>query len=169
MKNYEQGGLDALCGIYSLVNAEQLINGTSYDQSKELFDKIIDFLKEEEILAKTLKEGMILKTIKRVLTRMLDDKIQYQELHFAGKVNPDLDTYWEEMLSFLNEGKSRAIIIGLEGVYSHWTVVKKISEKRIELFDSSGLKHLNRKNCTTYNKMGERHHILYPAQTYFLM
>jgi len=169
MYPFEQGGLDALCGIYSLVNAERIINGTSAEESQQLFSAIIAFLdKEKGLLASILTEGMLSKHIRAILKEVLMELIPYQKLHFAGTKNPDLSTFWSEVSSFLSDNEKSAVLLGISGVHDHWTVVKEISEQRIRLLDSDNLCHLNRCNCTTSDAKGKRLHILYPAQTYFL-
>ncbi len=169
MYAFEQGGLDSLCGIYSLVNAERIINNTSSDAAQELFASIVAFLdKKQGLLASILTEGMLLKHIKAILAEVLLDRIPYQKLHFAGVENPDLSTFWSEVSSFLNDYPRGAVLLGISGVHDHWTVVEEISEKRIQLLDSNNLCHLNRCNCTTSDAKGKRRHVLYPAQTYFL-
>ncbi len=166
MLPFEQGGLDSLCGIYSLVNAERLINNTSVEDSQKLFNKIIEYLGESRLLASIFTEGMILKYMKAILVNVMGHHISYQKVHFAGVTNPDLDSFWEAISSFL--AHQRVVILCMSGVHDHWSVVKEISDKRIDLFDSNGLYRLNRINCTTSNVRGSRHHVFHPAQTFFL-
>jgi hypothetical protein len=165
---FEQGGLDSLCGIYSLVNAERMINRTSADDSVELFNSIISFLDGKRLLASILTNGMLLRYIKAVLAEVIGDRIANKELRFAGVANPDLDVFWNEIFSFHSESPRRAVLLSMSGVHDHWTVVKDISERQMQLFDSNGLLRLNRINCTTAYQRGQRHHILWPAQTIFL-
>lgn len=174
MLQFEQGGLDSLCGIYSLVNAERMINLTSREDSQELFSSIVNYLDKEDLLAKILTEGMYLKHIKMLLDNVIGNRIPYPKLRFAGVPNPDLNTFWQEITNFLNgdsnlkTSQKRAVILSMSGVHDHWTIIKSITEKQIQLFDSIGLHHLNRINCTTAESNGKRIHVLYPAQTYFL-
>lgn len=163
---FEQGGLDSLCGIYSLVNAERLINKTSTENSQKLFNEIIEYLGKSKLLASIFTEGMILKNMKSILGDVIGHRISYRKVHFAGVTNPDLNSFWDEITSFL--GPQRAVILCMSGVYDHWSVVKEISDKRIGLFDSNGLCRMNRINCTTSDVMGSRHHVFHPAQTFFL-
>jgi len=165
---FEQGGLDSLCGIYSLLNAERRINNTSNGGSQQLFNSIIEYLSRKNLLAPILTQGMLLKHIKAILADVIGDRIPYQKLHFAGQANPDLNTFWTEIASFLSDAPRAAVLLGMSGTHDHWTVVKEISEKQIQLFDSRRLRTLNRSNCTTGESKGKRHHILWPAQTYFL-
>lgn len=173
MFQFEQGGLDSLCGIYSLVNAERMINLTSRDDSQELFNSIVKYLEKKDMLAKILTEGMYLKHIKMILNDVIGNRIPYSKPHFAGVSNPDLNTFWQEITNFLNNdsnletGPKRVVLLSMSGVHDHWTLIKSISEKQIQLFDSMGLRHLNRNCCTTADSNGKRIHVLYPAQTYF--
>ena len=165
---FEQGGLDSLCGIYGIVNAERIINDTTADDSRKLFNSIVKYLDKKKELASIITEGMLLKHIRRILTEVIGDLIPYQKLPFAGVANPDLNTFWLAMKSFLDESPKRAILLGMSGVYDHWTVVKQISDNQIQLLDSYSLRRFNRTNCTTAEDRKIRHHHLLPAQTYFL-
>lgn len=67
MQPFEQGALDSLCGIYSIVNAERMVNNTSEKSSEALFAKIVRYLDEKEMLGKILTTGMRLKQIKEIM------------------------------------------------------------------------------------------------------
>jgi len=168
MLPFEQGGLDSLCGIYSIVNAERVINNSSYEESVALFNEIVAFLDKKKMLGPLLVEGMYLQNVKYVLEKVVRDRIPYQRVHFAGWPNPDLKTFWNEMSSFLNANPRRAVILSLSGAHDHFTVVKSITDKQVQLFDSNTMKYLNRANCTTVAPTARKRHVLYPAQTYFL-
>jgi hypothetical protein len=43
MKPYEQGALDGLCAVYSIVNAARIISGIDEEGSRELFKEIMCF------------------------------------------------------------------------------------------------------------------------------
>lgn len=172
MLQFNQGSLDSLCGIYSLVNAERIINQTSEQKSKDLFGLIIKCLdRHPNSLSAVIISGMLRKHMKMILHEVLGDLITYQSLPFDGVENPDLSTFWEAMTHFLDQNEdveNKVVLLSLSGKHDHWTVVKMISEKQIQLIDSDGLRTVNRKNCTTSYQMGCRHHILCPAQTFFL-
>jgi len=168
MLPFEQGGLDSLCGLYSIVNAERVINNTNNDDSLNLFNEIIGYLNKKRMLSGILVDGMYLKNVKAVLENVVGNRIPYQHIPFAGWPNPDLDDFWKEIHTFLLENPRRAVILSLSGVHDHFTVVKSITERQIQLFDSDELYRLNRTNCTTTYQTNKRRHVLYPAQTYFL-
>lgn len=165
---FQQGGLDSLCGIYSLVNAERVINNTPLAESQELFNEIVEFLEEKKQLASILTSGMLLKNLKLILKEVIGDRIPNQELRFHARPNPELGEFWDEVSEFLNESPKRSVILSLSGVHCHWTTVQKITEKQIKLFDSNGLSTLNRAFCTTSNQTNRRQHEIWPAQTLFL-
>ncbi len=167
MVPFQQGGLDSLCGIYSLVNAEKVINNTKTEASQDLFNDIVTFLEEKKLLASILTDGMLLKNLQQILNEVMGKRIPQKKLRFHARPNPSLGEFWEEVEIFLNE-PSRAVIISLSGVHEHWSTIKKITGKQIKLFDSDGLNYLNRTYCTTAEPTVKRQHIIWPAQTLFL-
>jgi hypothetical protein len=128
----------------------------------------VEYLDEKKQLSSILIEGMLLRNIREILADVIGDLIPYQKLPFAGFANPDLDVFWNEMKSFLDGSPKRAVLLSMSGVYDHWTVVNQITEKQLQLLDSYSLHLLNRTNCTTGEARRPRHHVFYPAQTYFL-
>jgi len=169
MHAYRQGELDALCGVYSLVNADRIINQTSHQHSKQLFYSMICFLEREGLLPLVIEEGIHFRHIKKLLLRVIGkQRIGYQGRHFRKRSYTDISTFWNEMMRFLDNDPNRAILMGMTGVHDHWTVVCKITKRQMILYDSSGLRRLHRLHCTTRYAMGKRQHILHPAQTYFL-
>jgi hypothetical protein len=152
MLPFEQGGLDSLCGLYSIVNAERVVNNTSNDDSLVLFNDIIAYLNKKRQLSGILVEGMYLKNVKIVLENVVGDRIPYQRLPFAGKPNPDLDVFWKEIQYFLEEKTHRAVILSLSGVHDHFTVIRSISDRQMQLFDSNAWYRINRTNVTTTNQ-----------------
>ena len=63
MLPFNQGALDSLCGIYSVVNADRILNMTPKEGSKELFSEIIHFLSRKRWLSSILTEGMMLSLV----------------------------------------------------------------------------------------------------------
>lgn len=165
---FQQGALDAFCGIYSLVNAEQLINNSDEKKSQELFNNVIFYLEKKKRLAEILTEGMLLKDLKLLLQNVIGTRIPKTELRFQGVPNPSLEVFWQEVQQFLSSESHRAVILSLSGIHEHWTTINRITDKQIKLFDSDGLKILNRGNCTTADATSQRHHEIWPAQSLFL-
>jgi hypothetical protein len=163
---FQQGGLDSLCGLYSIVNAERIINRSTNDQAQDLFDTMVHFLSRKRMLTKILLDGVIHSQMLLILEKVVNGRIPHLELPWRSQPTPDLDQFWESMRSFLSECPDRAIILGLNGYHDHWTVVHSISSKSIFLYDSDEIRRLPRAECTTARH--RRKHRLLPAQTYFL-
>ena len=165
---FQQGGLDSLCGLYSIVNAERFINHSSDDEAQQLFNDIIHYLSRKRLLAKLLIGGVIHKRMLQILDHVVGDRITNKDVPWRGVPNPDLDTFWKSMQDFLDGTPGRAIILGLQGFHDHWTVIETITERSIMLYDSALIGRLPRTRCTTVYPSGKRIHVLLPAQTYFL-
>ena len=168
MKPYEQGALDGLCAVYSIVNATRIVSGIGEEEAKDLFKQIIRYLESNKDLGKILIEGIDLLTIGGILGEVVGDRIKNRYMPF--KQNPDtpLDEFWNEMMSFLSSGDRRAILIGVGGpMWDHWSIVESITDKQIRFFDSYRLKRLNRSRCATMRSTSSRPHVLSPTHTYF--
>jgi hypothetical protein len=169
MKPYEQGALDGLCAVYSIVNATRIVTGIGEEEAKNLFREIIGYLESKKDLGRLLIEGIDLLTIGGILGEVVGDRIRNRYMPF--KQNPDtpLDAFWTEMMGFLCGGGRRAILIGVGGpMWDHWSIVESITDKQIRFFDSYRLKRLNRSRCATLRSTTSRPHVLSPTHTYFL-
>jgi len=166
---FQQGGLDSLCGLYSIVNAERFINHSSDDETQQLFDDLVHYLSRRGLLSKFLVGGILHNQMLVILNKIVGKKrIANVEIPWRGVPNPDLTTFWKSMQYFLDGTPHRAIILGLDGYHDHWTVIEKITSRSILLYDSSLIKRLPRSSCTTAYDTWKRKHLLLPAQTYFL-
>jgi hypothetical protein len=169
MKPYEQGALDGLCAVYSIVNATRIVSGIGDEQARDLFKEIILYLERTNDLGKILTEGIGLKTIGGILGDVVGDRIPNRSMPFKQYPDTPLEAFWTEMMSFLNGGGPRAILIGLGGpLWDHWSIVESITDKQIRFFDSYKLKRLNRGRCGTIRSTTSRPHLLCPTHTYFL-
>lgn len=168
MKASMQGAHDGLCGIYSIVNASKLLFKLSNDDADDLFRKIVEYLKEEKAFADIFLKGTSLIRLGSIFKHIEDDNLQIdRSMPFKKKPDASLDEFWNSMKNFLIESE-RAIILGLDGVHDHWTVVQGITDKQIQLLDSADLKFINRSNCTTREPKKNRPHKILPTHAYFL-
>jgi hypothetical protein len=166
---FQQGGLDSLCGLYSIVNAERYINHSSDEETQQLFDDLIYYLSRRGLLSKFLIGGIIHTEMLVILKKVVGKKrISNVEIPWRGVQNPDLTKFWKSMQDFLDGTSRRAIILGLQGYHDHWTVIESITSRSIMLYDSALIKRLPRSSCTTVYATWKRKHLLLPAQTYFL-
>ena len=166
---FQQGGLDSLCGLYSIVNAERFINHSSDEETQQLFDDLVHFLARRKLLSKLLIGGIIHTEMLLLLDKVVGkQRISNVQIPWRGVPNPDLTRFWKSIQSFLDGTPGRAIILGLQGYHDHWTVIESITNRSILLYDSAHIKRLPRSSCTTVYTTGTRKHLLFPAQTYFL-
>ena len=166
---FQQGGLDSLCGLYSVINAERVINRSSDDETQQLFNELVYFLSRRGLLSKLLIGGIIHTQMLLILEKVVGkQRISSVQVYWRGVPNPDLTTFWKSMQYFLDGTPGLAIILGLQGYHDHWTVIESITERSIFLYDSALIKRLPRSHCTTVYATWRRKHILLPAQTYFL-
>lgn len=125
-----QGTLDALCGLYAITNAYKLALNVE-DNGEEIFHYIISKIPNNQVV-RYIKLGM---TIKQVL-------------YVLNKTSPKFGLRYESV-PCLRKGRfqklskqSFPLIIGVEDNNKlwgggHWTVIRKITPKRIKLQDSS--------------------------------
>lgn len=166
---FQQGGLDSLCGLYSIVNAERIINRSPDYETQQLFDDLIHFLARRGLLSKFLIGGIHHPQMLMILDKVVGkQRISSIQVPWRGVPNPPLTTFWQSLQYFLNGTPRRAVILGMEGYHDHWTVIESITSRSIHLYDSSEIKRLPRPYCTTVYTTNKRKHLLLPAQTYFL-
>ena len=169
MRPYLQGALDGLCAIYSIVNAARIISDIGEEESKNLFKRILFYLETSQALSRVLTVGIGLNTVGSILRDVADARIPDRNMPFKHRPETSLDEFWSEMMSFLDGGNKRAILIGLGGpMWDHWSIVHAISDRQIYFFDSHKLKSLKRSRCTTIRSTSARPHLLCPTHTYFL-
>ncbi len=169
MRPYLQGALDGLCAIYSVVNAARIIADIGEEESKNLFKRILFYLENNEDLSRVLVEGIGLNTVGGILRDVANGRIHERNMPFKHRPDTSLDEFWTEMMSFLDGGCKRAILIGVGGrMWDHWSIVHAISDRQVYFFDSHKLKSLKRSRCTTVRPTAGRPHLLCPTHTYFL-
>ena len=166
---FQQGSLDSLCGLYSIINAERIINRSTDDESQQLFDGLVHYLSRHGMLSKFFVGGILHPQMLMILKKVVGKKrISHFTIPWRGVTNPDLTSFWKSMQFFLDGRPGRSIILGIMGYHEHWTVIEKITNRSILLYDSARIKRLPRNFCTTVYATGQRKHVLLPAQTYFL-
>jgi hypothetical protein len=166
---FQQGGLDSLCGLYSIINAERIINHSPDEETQQLFDDLVHFLSKRILLSKLLIGGIIHTEMLLILDKVVGkQRISNVWLPWRGVPNPDLTTFWKSIQNFLDGTPRRTVILGLQGYHDHWTVIESITNRSIKLYDSALIQRLHRSACTTVYATWKRKHVLLPAQTYFL-
>jgi len=169
MKPYKQGALDGLCAVYSIVNATRIVSAIGDEEAKELFKEIIRYLETKKDLGRVLIEGIDLLTIGGIFGEVVGDRIKNRSMPFKRNPETHLDEFWTGMMSFINGGGKKTILVGVGGpMWDHWSIVESITDKQIRFFDSYRLLRLNRSRCTTIRSTSSTPHVLSPTHTYFL-
>lgn len=177
-----QGSLDCLCGIYSVINATEIVIGKfevdknrikSKDQKRVLFNDLIGHLAKKNKLEMALTEGLT-----KIDTRggLLDIAIRsvktYQKLimkkqrAFDEDTETTLEQYWKKLTKHLMQDRT-AVIVVISGRLEHWTCVKRITPDTLILADSGGVTRIHRQKCTIGSEE-KGMYTLWPTRTYLL-
>jgi hypothetical protein len=163
---FMQGELDSLCGMYSIVNADRIINNSSKEQSQELFNSIILYLAKKRMLTGVILEGTDHRVMTKVMRDVVGDRIPLQ---ITNKRNfKNLKEWWKYSKNFLEEASNRSIIASIGGKQGHLTVIREMSERRMVLLDSSWLVIMKRIDCRFTDYAWEDKHVIYPSQCWYL-
>src|SRR5512143_1941392 len=92
---FQQGGLDSLCGLYSIVNAERIINRSSNEQAQQLFDTMVHFLSRKRLLTRILLDGVIHSHMLLVMEKVVNGRIRTIDIPWRSQPRPELDAFWE--------------------------------------------------------------------------
>lgn len=169
MKPYQQGSLDGLCGLYSIINALRLVTGhRGRKHSMHLLDQLVSAL-NAKYASTAFINGTTTPDLSYLLNHVISSGIPIKKtkpFHKNDKLS--LPDFWREVQRFLS-AKSRAVITTFETPsLSHWTVVQSAFNKKFVLFDSDGMICLYRSRCTTYEMRKKRPYLLYPTCTFFI-
>lgn len=169
LKPFVQGNLDSLCGAYSVVNAVHYLCGPLCEtRATSLFLDVLAQLEDSNVLLTRIDEGTRRREI-RGLIQHLSQKYPLQwEKPFSTSTNLTTAKVWNAISSFLNQHKG----IVLTGVRhknaGHWTLINRIDEKSIWLFDSDHMKVIHRYRCTISKHSKQRPYVLLPTTLYFI-
>jgi hypothetical protein len=153
-----QGDYDGSCGFYSIGNALSLL--FSDVSADKIFDAMFSYYIKEHGDAETLINGMYRGKLNQVLTETIEkldlDCSVYRP--FWNKPASSLKELHEKLLG-CSVGKECAAILGYEHCkiddsdwYSHWTVLRKVTDKSLITYDSSGeLKRVSLSKCRIWD------------------
>lgn len=151
---FKQGDLDALCGVYSIVNAVRaLCPEVGRAAATELFDHLMRSLRKVGANAATAVGGGI---YHQEVARLARHATAYVGKHHgvALALEPmpkpkltgrDLTGFWHTLSQTLTP--ERVAILALDGRHDHWTVAVAATRTRLLLFDSVGMRWLRRSHC----------------------
>lgn len=150
MRPVKQGDLDALCGVYAIVNAlEQLgVTGRRSVVHTQLFERLVLSLTPHQ-LRSSLVSGLeaddllyasrkAFRWLRRVHGIDLRIRRPFEEREFVSESD------YVEVLRAQSATWRRAVIIGFDMPGgSHWSVVRSIEGRRLYTRDSGRLTHLD--------------------------
>lgn len=145
-----QGGIDRLCGMYSIMNAILLVDPDSRPQLQRHFDVGLEYLISRKKLDGVMLHGMSTKLWVKLALRVLAEHNRLSEEQLElHKVYPNgregkLITWCNAIECTANEWP---VLAHIEGAYDHFTVISCITPKQVVLFDSDGLHWLQRRSC----------------------
>lgn len=149
---YQQGRLDGLCGVYSLINAYRLVvPSLSHDDAKWLLYECMEKLTGMGSLPETITDGMginaLIKLRREVFTPCYPEVSVTRP--FARQRAVMLDAYWSTLSQFFGK-RNQAVLIGVSSQRrDHWTVIRAMTLKQLHLFDSDGLTLINKASLST--------------------
>lgn len=135
-----QGSLDGLCGVYSIVNAFNVLNIDGFDDS-ECFKVALQAIKNK--LPTAIWNGTFINDIEHMVDAVATwvEKTYKEDIVWDRPFEKTKFKNGEEYLEALNKiiDDYSVAIIGIEKPYEHWTVAWQTTEKEIKFFDSDGL------------------------------
>lgn len=176
-----QGSLDCLCGVYTVVNATEIVVGKLVvasnsnkrkGQKKALFKSLIKHLAKKNQLVAALTEGLYeIDTRGGFLDIAIKSVKTHQQLKMKKQSAFDEDTatleqYWEKLTSHLMQDRTSVIIV-ISGRLEHWTCVKEITSEVLVLADSSNIQFIQRQKCNI-GREEKGMYTLWPTMTYLL-
>lgn len=170
---FAQGSLDALCGIYAIVNAiAHLCPKVDRDGARALFARLVGKLRAIRRKAlKTLWRGLnfahmrkLLRHALRWIARRHDLGLGVQRIRHKIRREPRLSSLWGELRRKLDEGT--VAIVGIGGLEAHWSVAIRTGRTWLKLIDSDGLTALKRSACAVVPCA--RRYVLDPAEILFI-
>src|SRR5215204_5268114 len=173
---FQQGDLDGLCGIYSVINAIRL---ATEDETRDLPDAALQelfftLLLEADAVVGTVEAvglGIDPKPLFRVaqaaVRHMADEHgLRLGVTHAIRRGEPrTFDAILRRLTELADQPRS-AVLICLTGHLDHWTVLKRVTGQSLTFFDSSGYARISLANCRSSaarSRGARRAHIIEPT------
>lgn len=168
MTPHYQGSIDALCGIYSLINATRLVIYPSRCKPR-LLSRCVAALSRKKGSADFINQGTDITDLAFLLKEIFRKEYSIhtsKPFHKRSKV--PLEIFWNTIDEFLH-APHRAVVILIHTYHrGHWSVVSEATANKLVLFDSNRTRNLNRKYCTTSDITATRTRLLFPTMSYFI-
>lgn len=148
---YQQGELDALCSIYSIINA---IHWVCHDQTplstkltNDMFKNAIRHLNRKGRLERTAWNGLG----DKAWFNLIQDMIKFIEQRSGIRLSITKLSVRANDLSALKQclQRNEAVLVHIRGAHNHYTVIVGDSAKRWYLFDSDDMSYILHKSLKT--------------------
>ncbi|TGN62495.1 hypothetical protein E4L95_06365 [Paracoccus liaowanqingii] len=143
---YQQGQLDSLCGLYAVINAIRVVHAPKHPlsgkMSRHLFHAGAKALMSASGSRQALHQGMsagrqykLAKVLMRTPALASLPPLQLREKRPRLRSRSDLELFVRKTI-----GRGAVLLVDLEGRLSHHTVIIGLSNQRLLLCDSSGMR-----------------------------
>ena len=138
LKPLRQGDLDGLCGVYAILNALQwlLPRARNPDYLTALFDDIIGAIYTIDNIKDGGEEPELTNVFQFIKERVADDFGAVMEMSVLAGAEGKFEQPDRAIAAAFAEARSGVLILGFEGLDSHWTVVRGMTTTEVILFDS---------------------------------
>jgi hypothetical protein len=159
IRPYLQGELDALCGIYAIINAlRALCREIDQRMARALFARLARRLatRHPGSVAHGMDGGLLrvlLASARRFVRDELAIIILAEDLKLA--TGASLSHLWEALAQELHSGA--VAIVTTEGRHDHWTVAYQVTPRTLRLLDSSRRRFLRQSHCTVVETKTKYH------------
>lgn len=168
---YEQGFLDGLCGVYSILNVTRIINKRmSEKEAMSLFSQCMKHVEKRKSLGKVCTEGIVTSDVWSILKEIITVKYEITvQRPFREPKEVNIGDYFKELRRFFaQDGKRAAAIISIEGNgWDHWTVARAVTKDSVLLFDSAMMKRILISKCT-FSRKFKRKILIIPHDTFYV-
>lgn len=157
---YQQGKLDSLCGIYSIINALLWVVNEKKQLSKYravcLMENAAEYLSSKKLLSDTLLYGMN----NEMWRRLTYHSVEFAEEHYGLRFDIcPLDqslSYMKTIKSHLDDDK--VILTHIRGAHKHFTVITGYNDHSWILFDSDGMSYIRQSSIkASFQKKDSRY------------
>jgi hypothetical protein len=175
LRPFRQGHLDGLCGIYALINGIRLATTDHLDLTRDEWRDVFAWLlaKADDDLdpADLVTGGIGPRRLIGFAHHAIDHFAHHHGLKLAvsrplvGLHRPPGPKLVAKLCSLVGQPGS-AILIRLSGDFDHWTVVRSVGHRYLNLFDSCGFQRIRIDRCRARHepKPGATvDHVLHPG------
>ena len=147
-----QGQLDALCGVYALLNASRLADPTALPPRvcKLLFREGMDWLYGKKAFPEALYEGLSIGKLMGLHKAVFQTRLPALRLKRPFIRSPPANSkeFWSRLDAYTRQ-IGCGVIVGLESrSWGHWSVVAGIGPAKVILFDSDSRTFVLRGRCS---------------------